>query len=188
MAAVAQSVFAMTNPEVWIITATDGDRQGGLVATWVRPASIDPDCPSLMIAIDQTHYTADLISASGAFAAHLIRPDQLELVWRFAIGSGRDHDKLSGLEWVGSQTGSPVLADCLAWLDCQVYESKLAGDRIYFWGDVVAARQISEESPLSEQDVFRLANPKQLSQLKAAKSADIEALRPLRQIYRDGLK
>ena len=71
----AQSIFALMNPEVWIITAADGNRRGGLLATWVRRVSIDPAAPTLAIAIDTNHFTADLITASGTFVAHLVRPD-----------------------------------------------------------------------------------------------------------------
>jgi hypothetical protein len=31
-----------------------------------------------------------------------------------------------------------VLTDCLAWFDCRVFARYDAGDRLYFWGDIVA--------------------------------------------------
>ena len=184
----AQSVFAMLDPEVWIVTAADGNRRGGLVATWVKQASIDPDAPSLAIAVDNCHFTSELISASGAFAAHLIRSDQLDLVWRFAIGSGRDRDKLADLELTSGQTGSPLLADCLASLECKIYDSKNTGDRTYFWADVVAGQRFSDEPPLCQQQALEAAEIEQLHQLRDARLADIELQRPLRQAYRKGLK
>lgn len=184
LADLAQSILSLTDPEVWIITAADRDRRGGLVATWVKPASIDPAAPSLVVAIDAGHFTGELVSAAGAFAAHLIRPDQVDLVWRFAIGTGRVTDKLAGLEFASGQNGSPLLADCQAWLDCKVYETKSTGDRTYYWADVLAAKQVSSGAPLAVQEVFSHAKPEHLQALSKAKSADIDAQRPLRAAYR----
>src|SRR6476620_897039 len=91
------AALRLLDREIWIITAADGDRRGGLVATWVMPASIDPQRPALLAAIGANHFTADLVLASRAFAAHLLRPDQVELAWNFARDSGRSRDKLAGL-------------------------------------------------------------------------------------------
>ena len=94
----ADAIFRQVTREIWIVTAADGQRRGGLVATWVAQASLDPTTPVVMIAIAQNHYTRELIDASGTFALHMITADQISLAWQFAIGSGRDRDKLSGLK------------------------------------------------------------------------------------------
>ena len=79
------------------------------------------------------------------------------------------------------------MADCVAWMDCQVYETKSTGDRLYFWADVVAAGRISDGPPLAEREVIQQAGTERLGLLKVARQADIEAQRPLRRAYREGL-
>src|SRR6478609_10965789 len=92
------TALRLIDRELWIITAASGGRRGGLLATWVSAASIDPERPILLAGIGPNHFTAELVQSSRAFAAHLLRPDQIELAWNFANGSGRDRDKFAGLE------------------------------------------------------------------------------------------
>ena len=91
-----------------------------MVATWVSAASIDPETPTVLIGLAPNHFTTELVAQSGGFAVHLLDVRQHELVWRFALASGRDTDKLAALDHKAGATGSPILAECLAWLDCHV--------------------------------------------------------------------
>jgi flavin reductase (DIM6/NTAB) family NADH-FMN oxidoreductase RutF len=165
--------------EVWIVTSADVKRRGGLVATWVSSASIDADRPALVIGVAPNHFTCELIDASKEFAAHLIGESQIELAWAFGIGSGRDRDKFLGLEASTAITGSPVLSDCLAWLDCKVISRLDTGDRVYFWGEVVASANVREGAPLREQGLFKAASDQQLRQLREGRDHDIDVHRPL---------
>ena len=90
-------VLRLVDRELWIITAAAGGRRGGLTATAVTVGSLDPKRPMLLVGITPSHYTAELLCASEAFGAHLLRPDQGSIAWNFADGSGRDRDKLAGL-------------------------------------------------------------------------------------------
>jgi flavin reductase (DIM6/NTAB) family NADH-FMN oxidoreductase RutF len=122
------SALRLLDRELWIVTASDGQRRGGLLATWVSSASIDPERPVLLAALAPNHFTAELVLASKAFAAHLLLPGQVEVAWNFASSSGRNRDKLAGLAVERHITLSPVLAHCLAWFDCQVFTHYDAGD------------------------------------------------------------
>lgn len=213
----AQAIFHQLNREVWIVTADAGaaadglpQRRGGLVATWAGPASIDPERPTAIVALAVNHFTHELVRRSGAFALHLIRPDQIELAWRFALSSGRDRDKLADLAHHTGVTGSPILDDCLAWLDCRVYDTYTSGDRSYVWADVVAAGQAElagqaaagqastvaqvtaatppgAGEPLREQQLFALAGEERKATLFQRMMADVAAQRPLYDTWRRSL-
>jgi flavin reductase (DIM6/NTAB) family NADH-FMN oxidoreductase RutF len=182
--AAIESVFRLVNREVWIVTAGHGQHRGGLVATWVLQASIDPENPLLVAGIAPNHFTAELIHGSRAFAAHLIPLARIDLAERFGVGSSRTRDKFAGLEVRSEQTGSPVLSDALAWLDCRLVAEYDAGDRVYFWGEVVAGRLERPGVPLTERVLFSAAGPELLQRLSADRGADIMAHRPLRQKWR----
>src|SRR5947209_1809805 len=115
----ASTLFAWLDRELWLVTAQAGVRRGGLIATFVNQASIVPDVPRMLLGVAKAHHTWELIEASGAFALHLLGEDQLDLVWRFGLDSGRERDKLVGLEWSAGKTGCPLLANAIGWLDCQ---------------------------------------------------------------------
>jgi flavin reductase (DIM6/NTAB) family NADH-FMN oxidoreductase RutF len=183
-----EQVFRLADRQVWIITAADGARRGGLAATWVSKSSLDPQRPAVSIAIAENHFTRVLIDASGAFSAHLITAAQIDLTWRFGLGSGRDHDTLAGVKWSPGPTGSPRLVECRAWLDCRVYDRHDGGDRVYYWADVVAGAALGSGEPLTESRLIALADDAQKAQLRREMAADIALQRPLLAAHRARLE
>jgi flavin reductase (DIM6/NTAB) family NADH-FMN oxidoreductase RutF len=185
MAPEATEVLRQVNREIWIVTSGSNDVRGGCVATWISQASIDPDRPTIVAGIAPNHFTAQLIDQSGCFAAHLISPDQIDLAWRFGLESGRNKDKFQGLSIQTAETGSPILAESLSWLDCRVFYRLDAGDRIFYWADVVGASKVGHAAPLREHELFARATPDQLSLLKANLEADLAIQRPLLDLWRN---
>lgn len=173
----------LVDREIWVVTAAAGGRRGGLVATWVSSASIDRERPVLLAGIAPNHFTAELIDASRRFAAHLLRPEQGELAWNFAKSSGRNRDKLAGLA-ANEHAGAPILADCLAWFDCRIFARVDAGDRLFYWADVVAAKLVQTEAPLREHAFIRSLSDQQRRQLAADREADVSLQRPGHQRWR----
>jgi flavin reductase (DIM6/NTAB) family NADH-FMN oxidoreductase RutF len=172
-------IFREAVREIWIITSADGARRGGLTATWVSAASMDPATPLALIALAPNHYTCDLVDWSGAFTAHLLREDQTELAWRFASTSGRDGDKFAGLEVTQGELGTPRLDDCLARLECQVIHRVTTGDRVFFWGSVVRADRFSTADPLTDRRWFASLSDDRRRLLGEQLGADLDIQRPL---------
>ena len=160
------AVFERTDRELWIVTARAGERTGGLVATFVNQASIVPELPRVLVGLARQHHTTRLAEASGAFALHLIGEDRLDWVWRFGLASGRDMDKLHGLPWQIGTTGSPLLDDALAWLDCRVEAKLNTGDRTVYLAEVVASALQSTASPLTMKQMLQQAPRDKLAALK----------------------
>jgi flavin reductase (DIM6/NTAB) family NADH-FMN oxidoreductase RutF len=184
-----ETLFHQLERELWVVTAHDGTRGGGLIATWVSQASVDPQTPTVATAIATNHYTRELIDVGRSFGLHLLRPEQIELVWRFALASGLDVDKLAGLKWLPGEQGAPLLADCFATLDCRVYDRHDGGDRVYFWADVVActfdeAAVNAGIRPLTDKQMLALANDEQKAVLKSGLMADALIQRPLLAAHR----
>ena len=172
------AALRLLDRELWIVTAASGDRRGGLLATWVSVASIDPQRPVLVAGLAPNHFTTELVQAGNSFAAHLLRPDQFNLAYNFAHDSGRTRDKFVGLEVQFHETSSPLLTDCLAWFDCRVYARHSTGDRLYFWANVVGTLRVpSNELPLREHSFFNALTPHQRQTLAANREADILANR-----------
>jgi flavin reductase (DIM6/NTAB) family NADH-FMN oxidoreductase RutF len=181
------AVLKLVDREIWLVTSAAKGRTGGLIATWVSAASIDPDRPIVLIGLAPNHFTAELVAASGRFALHLLHEGQIELVWRFALASGRDMDKFDGLAYRMEPGGAPILSDCLAWLDCRVRAQYDAGDRLFFWAEVADGEVCGKGIPLREKRMLELATAEQKAALLAGRTADIKALAPLRQAWLDRL-
>ncbi len=161
------------------MTTAAGGKRGGLTATWVAQASIDRERPVILAGLAPNHFTAELVEEGEAFVAHLLAEYQAELAWNFAKDSGRQRDKLEGLAITESSAGCPILPDCLAWFDCRVFARYDAGDRLFYWADVLAAEKRDTGSPLREQAFIRSLSDDQRKLLAAQREADGQVQRPL---------
>jgi flavin reductase (DIM6/NTAB) family NADH-FMN oxidoreductase RutF len=172
------TLLRLVDREVWIVTAAAGGKRGGLTATWVVQASTNRERPVILAGLAPNHFTAQLVEEGQAFVAHLLAETQTDLAWNFAKDSGRGRDKLAGLETTNSPAGCPILPDCLAWFDCRVIAQYYAGDRLFYWADVVAAERRGTANPLREQAFIRSLTDDQRKQLAAQREADVQIQRP----------
>ncbi len=179
------AVLRRVNREAWVVTSSCGPRRGGLVATWVSEASIDRQNPTMLIGIAPNHFTAELIDASRQFTLHLLRPDQVAMALNFASDSGRDRDKLADVSL--SEASPPRLADCAAWLRCEVFARLATGDRTYYWADVVYGQNQSDGPCLREAELIAAASDAQRQRLADNRAEDIQIHRPLLASWRANL-
>lgn len=134
---VIAGLFGRLDRELWIVTAEAGGRRGGLLATFVSQASIVLEMPRVAVGLAHSHFTHDLVEAAGAFGLHLIGGPQADWAWRFGLCSGRDVDKLDGLDVRNGASGAPILLGAAAWLDCRVETRMETGDRTIYLAEVV---------------------------------------------------
>lgn len=136
---ILQGVFVVT-------TALDG-KVNGMTAAWVMRASFSP--PLITVSIGKTRYTHELIMGSRVFAVNVLGPEHIETGKHFGLKTGRKTDKFAGIEYATKATGSPILLDCVSWMDCMVVDFVEAGDHTVFVGEVVDAGVVRPDgSPL----------------------------------------
>ncbi len=197
-----RDLFRRVAREVWIVTAAHAGRRGGCTVTWLSAASIDASSPTVLVGLAPNHFTAELVEASGLFAAHLLREDQRELAWHFAASSGHAVDKLEPLEQAhrleaplsaletspgGGAACVPLLRDCLARVICRVYDRKATGDRAYFWADVIGVLALGEGRPLTDQALFAGLDDTRRRRLIEQLQADVAWQQPRQAEWRAGL-
>ncbi|MFO7803798.1 MAG: flavin reductase family protein [Desulfovermiculus sp.] len=128
---------------LYVVTAGQGQRIGGMIASWVSQVSYSP--PLIMLAVHPKRYTHALIQEGEGFALHVLDRGHKDFLARF---KGPDPaEKFSGLEWRAGVTGAPVLADCPAYMECRVVDSMAPGNHTLFVGQIVQA-EISTEADL----------------------------------------
>lgn len=171
------AVYRLYDPPLWIVTASDGGNRGGLVATFVARASIVRRLPRMLVGIAKHHHTWGLIEGGGRFALHLLRADQLDLIWRFGLQSGHSTDKFADLAWATTPAGQPRLPETLAWLDCRVETSLDSGDRTLYLAAVTAGAAEAQDAPLTVKGLFRDAPPERRAALDRlyARDGEIDA-------------
>jgi flavin reductase (DIM6/NTAB) family NADH-FMN oxidoreductase RutF len=129
---------------VTIVTVRTGETIHGLTVSAF--ASVSPEPPLIMVAIDHKHSAFPLLQrADAVFAVNILHQDQMELSNRFAWL--KDEDRFKAGVWRTAETGAPILADSLAWLDCTVYARFAAGTHTIYIGEVQACGAPRAEQP-----------------------------------------
>ncbi len=111
-------------------------------------ASIVPERPRLLVSLSKTNYTEGLVRESGRLAVTLLSDAQAALLEPLGLRSGRDGDKLAGLDVELTASGSPTFPGGVGALDCDVLEALDLGDATAF---LVAVRErwgVGGEQPL----------------------------------------
>jgi flavin reductase (DIM6/NTAB) family NADH-FMN oxidoreductase RutF len=133
---------------IYVLTTFYKEEINGMIASWVSQVSYDP--PLIMVAIHPNRYSHYLIEQSGCFALHLLAKRQHDFLTRF---KGLDpQGKFSTIQWVKGKTGCPILKDCAAYLECEVKTAYRPGNHTLFFGQVMDAQVLSEESLFSTMD------------------------------------
>jgi flavin reductase len=116
------------------IVTTDGEAgPHGLTANAVASLSLDP--PLVLVAVEKRAHSLGYLRKNGCFAINILRLDQEGISRRFATPGPKD---FTGLNIVSAITNSPILTDCLAFVDCRVIEIVPGGDHDIFVGEIVA--------------------------------------------------
>ncbi len=119
---------------------------GGTI-NWLSQSSFSP--PLIMAGIQRESSLHEAISASRAFAIHIVGQSQKDLATSFFKGAAVNGDTLNGYRFETGVTGAPVLVDPPAWFECRVVEELRRGDHTIFVGEVVAAGIRRDEPPLT---------------------------------------
>lgn len=122
----------------------------GMTANAVASLSLDP--PLVLVAVDKRTLTLEHLMKNRCFAVNILRLDQEELSRRFAMPGPKDFSDLSTTSAV---TASPILADCLGYLDCKVVEILPGGDHEIFVGEILAGEHLGGEPLLYYSGAYR---------------------------------
>jgi flavin reductase (DIM6/NTAB) family NADH-FMN oxidoreductase RutF len=118
---------------VSIVTALDeAGAPLGMVVGSFTSVSLEP--PLIAYFAMVTSRTYALIRPSGRFCVNVLAADQEPLCRAFA---SRGADKFAGVSWHPAATGSPILDDAVAWIDCETEVVHSAGDHDIVVGRVV---------------------------------------------------
>jgi 3-hydroxy-9,10-secoandrosta-1,3,5(10)-triene-9,17-dione monooxygenase reductase component len=121
---------------VAIASSRTGDgRPRGLTVNSLTSVSLQP--PLVLVCLDRSSETFHCILEAGSYAVSILEASQEPLARSFSGVHG--DGKFEGVPYRAAVTGSPVLEDALAWLDCRLEAAHEAGDHHIFVGEVVAA-------------------------------------------------
>lgn len=131
---------------VTVVTTHADGQPVGITASSLTSVSLDP--PQILICVSRKLFTNQAIAQSGVFAVNILGTRHLDWGMRFAGMVPELEDRFAGIETHTAATGSPILPDVMAWLDCKLSHSFDGGDHTIFVGEVLAAGAGNESEPL----------------------------------------
>lgn len=126
-------LFRTLTHGVYVVGVASGDRSNAFTAAWVMQVSFDP--PMLALSINPGHSSHDLLQQDRVFTVNVLESGQQALALHF--GQRASVNKLDGVDWRPSRRGAPVLADALAWFECELVSECEAGDHVIALGQVI---------------------------------------------------
>jgi flavin reductase (DIM6/NTAB) family NADH-FMN oxidoreductase RutF len=146
----AEALAALTTG-IYVLTVRAGGVQHGMSSSWATQVSGDPVL--LMAAVDQQHFTHQMILDSGAFVLNIVGAQNKHLEDYFYSAQSRRPDNLAAFALETGLTGTPLLRDAIASLDCRLVSTHPAGDHTLFVGAVVEARVRTLDRPLTSREL-----------------------------------
>jgi flavin reductase (DIM6/NTAB) family NADH-FMN oxidoreductase RutF len=119
-AAVKRALRALAGG-VSVITAGRGEDRTGATVTSATGLSMDP--PTMIVNINKGSSSWPAIQRHGHFCVNILSDGQQTIANRFAgIGGIKGVARYEGAEWTTLVSGTPVLVDAQAAIDCEVEE------------------------------------------------------------------
>jgi len=130
---------------LYVVGSRKGDRLNAQIANTVFQVASEP--PTIAVSINKDNLTHQFIHESRAFTASVLcKSTPLSFIGRFGFKSGRDIDKLSGIDYKVGETEAPVvLENAVAYLEARLVKEVSVGTHTIFIGELVAADVLSEE-------------------------------------------
>lgn len=121
--------------------------------------------PRISVCLNKSNLTHEFIKDSQAFTVSMLAQDTpLDFIGRLGFKSGRETDKIRGINYKTGQTGAPIVLDnALAYLEAKVISEMDAGTHTIFLAELVEAEILKEGEPLTYayyQQVKRGSTPK----------------------------
>jgi flavin reductase (DIM6/NTAB) family NADH-FMN oxidoreductase RutF len=144
---------------LYVVGSTDkAERRNGMTLNWATQVSFDPKL--LGIGVEREALTHELVAAGGVFSLCLVDREDRAIVRKFTkpVDVDLDAHTLNGFEYFdGPATGAPVLAQSVAYVECEVRQAVEVGNHTLFLGEVVNAAFVKdEETPVLRMEDTRM--------------------------------
>lgn len=131
---------------VMVLTYNFAGSPRGVTIGSFASVSLKPPLVSFNLMNDGS--SAEDIHNVSHFAIHVLRHDQVNLSEQFARSDLSSQKKFDGLDYQDSSLNVPLISNCLAVMECKLYDIISAGDHSLVLGEVLKAEVVSPSSPL----------------------------------------
>ncbi len=124
---------------LYIITTKKGEVSSAMLASWVMQASVEPLGVAIAVAKDRA--IESLLQVGDRFVLNVLEEDNYQSLMkhflkRFPPGA----DRFADIKTYGASNGSPILADALAYMECEVTSRMECSDHWIVYSNVHTGR------------------------------------------------
>ncbi|MFQ5444313.1 MAG: flavin reductase family protein [Nitrospinales bacterium] len=130
---------------LFIITARFGDREDGVLASWVNQCSFEP--PIISIVLSKVRPIRLLVEGSKAFVLNVLGKDSNGLLKRFSKAPAPDQNIFEGLNTREGYQGITILDEAVSYLECNVVHGIPVGDHVTYFGEIVGGAVLEGGEP-----------------------------------------
>ncbi len=144
-----KSVFYKIGYGLYLVGSVKEERLNAQVANTVFQISSKPT--TIAVSINKENLTHEYIKDSRIFSVCILSRDvPLSFIGNFGFHSGRDRDKLEGIEYRRGTTRAPIILEhTLAFLEAEVIGELEVATHTLFVGEVREAQLLAEGEPLT---------------------------------------
>ena len=130
---------------LYVVTSRKVDKLNGQIANTVFQITSEP--ATVAVSINKKNLTWEYIKESGVLAVSVLCQDTpLSFIGQFGFKSGRETDKLSGVNYKIGQIGAPIVLDnTTSYLEARVTKEMDVGTHTIFVGEIVDGEILNEK-------------------------------------------
>ncbi|MDB9445060.1 diflavin flavoprotein [Anabaena sp. CS-542/02] len=131
-----------------IVTAKEGDISSAMLASWVSQASFNP--PGLTVAVAKDRALETFMHSGNKFVLNIL-PDgkHVGLMKHFLKPFAPGQNRFAGVPSDESESGSPILTESLAYLECSVQSRLESGDHWLVYATVDNGKVLNKDGVTS---------------------------------------
>ncbi len=134
-----QKALGRISNGLYIVTATKDDISSAMVASWVIQASLTP--LGIAIAIAKDRAIESFLQIGDRFVLNVLEEDNYQhLIRHFLKRFPPGADRFTGIKTVPANNGSPIIAESLAYIECEVSNRLECSDHWIVYGTAQAGR------------------------------------------------
>jgi len=133
------SALSLAANGVSVVTTGGASGKAGLTVSSICSVCAEP--PLILACVNEDNEFCGIADTNQCFAINLLSTEHVSLSSVFAgLGENPDAERFDVGQWQTLETGSPILTDALASLDCKLVSATTHGTHRIYLGEVVATQ------------------------------------------------
>jgi 3-hydroxy-9,10-secoandrosta-1,3,5(10)-triene-9,17-dione monooxygenase reductase component len=130
---------------LFIITTTQAQKHGVMLASWVQQAGFEP--PTVSIAVARERHISSMLTIGSPVVVNILEKGQGKLIGHFSKGFEPDSNPFAEIAIGTAPSGQPYLTEAIAYLDTTVTQIIDAGDHDLVLVQIKAGERLRDGEP-----------------------------------------